>query len=68
MANWESEFKKLKSWEKTNYYAIGKEWCYKKVPHKIIVEKYLGDNIIDYKFFCFNGNPLYIQVDIDRFD
>ena len=20
----------------------------------------------DYKFFCFNGNPLFIQVDVDR--
>ena len=26
-----------------------------------------GGHPLDYKFFCFNGEPLFIQVDLDRF-
>lgn len=44
-----------------------KEYQYKDVPKQIIAEKYLqpsqGDNDLpDYKFFCFNGEPKYCQV------
>jgi len=51
-----------------NYYWSGREWPYKNVPRKIIAEKYmenkqLGVNgLIDYKFFCFNGEPKCIYV------
>lgn len=38
-----------------NYYLRGREWPYKNVKRKIIAEKYMGDNLIDYKFQCFNG-------------
>ena len=31
----------------------------------ITCEVYLGDNITDYKFFCFNGVPKYIYVSND---
>jgi hypothetical protein len=33
----------------------------------ILVEEYLGDNIKDYKFFCLNGEIIFIQIDSDRF-
>ena len=43
------------------YYYIWREWPYKNVKPRIIVEKYLEDNnnqsMQDYKFFCFNGVP-----------
>lgn len=44
------------------------EWNYKIRQPKIIIEKLLGElgDIVDYKFFCFNGEPKYIQVDLDR--
>jgi len=42
------------------------EWNYKGLVSRIIVERYLG-KVKDYKVFCFNGKPAYIQVDIDRF-
>lgn len=53
-----------------NYYYDGREWPYKNVEPKIICEKYIeesGQPPKDYKFFCFNGQPKIIQVDLDRF-
>ncbi len=41
-----------------------KEWPYKNVQKKILVERYIeheGD-LVDYKFFCFNGRAEYCQV------
>lgn len=44
---------------KKNLYYSGREWPYKNVRPRIIIEKYLVDSTInemrDYKFFCFNG-------------
>ena len=63
---------KLNDWLQpyNNMYYSTYEWQYKNIKPKIICEKYLEqiDNTLnDYKVFCFNGNPLYIQVDVDRF-
>ena len=51
-----------------NYYLYGREWPYKNVKPRIIVEQYLlnsdvgSEGLIDYKFFCFNGVPKFIYV------
>lgn len=54
-----------------NYFWIGREWPYKNVKRRIIAEPYLsdscGEELKDYKFFCFNGKVKIIQVDFDRF-
>lgn len=60
----------MKSWLRQNIYVDGREWVYNDIKPRIICEKYLEDsngNLTDYKFFCFNGEPAFIQVDIDRF-
>lgn len=59
--------KKMRYWMKHDQYPVSREWQYKKTPHKIICEQFLEYNILDYKFFCFNGNPRFIQVDVNRF-
>ena len=46
---------------------IQKEWPYKNVPKRIIAEKYIESvtetrDLLDYKWFCFNGEPKYCQV------
>ena len=52
----------------------GREWAYSGVGQsRIIVEKYLmnspsSEELIDYKFFCFGGEPKCVQVDTGRFD
>jgi hypothetical protein len=58
---------KLKKWLKINFYIFYREWAYKNIKKKIIIEKYLGENIKDYKIFVFNGKAKFIQVDTDRF-
>ncbi|MCK9265906.1 glycosyltransferase [bacterium] len=61
----------MKSWLKQNLYYYGREWVYKDIKPQIICEKYIegieNQNLMDYKFFCFNGKPKLIQIDIDRF-
>lgn len=50
---------------KRNYYYASREWPYKKVPHRVIAERYLEDEngeLRDYKFFCFNGEPQFLYV------
>lgn len=63
--------KKITKCLKTNYYYAGREWPYKNVEPKIIIEKYMIDDKInelrDYKFFCFNGEVQVFKIDFDRF-
>lgn len=51
----------LKKGLQYDYYKICREWPYKNIPHKILVEKYMddgtGNELRDYKFWCFNGDP-----------
>lgn len=61
----------LKYWLKTNYYDFNREWTYNYMKKQIICEEFIGNeegkSPLDYKFFCFNGEPKLIQLDIDRF-
>ena len=65
------DMKKLKNdydfYLKRNFAYMGYELHYKEIKPKIIIEKYMGDNINDYKFLCFDGKPYYCWIDIDRF-
>ena len=54
--------KKIKKWLKTNYYNKWREWPYKNVKPQIIIEKFIGDNLLDYKIQCFNGEPDNILI------
>lgn len=61
----------LRKWmSKNQYYRGGMEWAYKDVKPRLLVEKYLeemGKEILnDYKFFCFDGVPKFVQVDLER--
>lgn len=64
--------KKLKKSMKQNLYIESREWPYKDVKRRIIAEPLLGDDdtdaqdLTDYKFFCFDGEPRYCQVIRDR--
>lgn len=55
---------------KKNFYYAFREWPYKNIKPKIIIEKYMTDEsgieLKDYKFFCFNGEPKFLFVAIDR--
>ena len=47
--------KKINHFLKHNYYLKHREWPYKNVKPRIIIEEYLSDTMNDYKFQCFNG-------------
>lgn len=53
-----------------NFYAVTREWPYKNVKRRILAEKLLevesGNDINDYKFFCFNGKVEFMKIDFDR--
>ncbi|MFC9597776.1 ATP-grasp fold amidoligase family protein [Peribacillus butanolivorans] len=62
----------LNEWMSRDNYSVGREWSYKGIVPRIIVEEYLEDKnnsfdgINDYKFICFNGRAKYIVFDVDR--
>lgn len=62
--------KKINKSLKRNYYWANREWPYKDVKPRIIVEKYMVDEsgyeLKDYKFFCFNGEMKLLFVAKDR--
>lgn len=51
---------------KEKYFFRCREWPYKNVKPKIIVEKYMAsenqEQLINYKFFCFDGEPEFLYL------
>lgn len=63
--------KKINYWLNENFYKIRKEYQYKNIDNKILCEQFINDKngeLLDYKFFCFDGKVQLIKVDVDRFD
>lgn len=59
----------FKSWLRNNIFWPGREWPYKDMPHRIVFEKFLKDEsgaLMDYKFFCFDGEPHFVQANKGR--
>ena len=56
----------------SKYYLISREWNYKNIPPKILAEKIIRDNSAklpsDYRFFCFDGKPKILMMDIGVMD
>lgn len=59
-----------KRWLSMNYFKQTREWAYKNITPRIIVEELLDDGTgavpPDFKFFVFDGKARVIQVDTDR--
>lgn len=58
--DWEAAKKKINKYLKRKYFYIHREWPYKNVKPRIIIEQYIGSDLIDYRFYCFNGNAKMI--------
>lgn len=54
--------KELKEMLKFDYFYPSREWPYKNVERKVICEEYMGENLVDFKNYCFNGKVLYTFV------
>ena len=58
--------KKIEKALKKNFFYGGREWPYKNVKPRIIIEKFMQngeeESLKDYKFYCFNGTPKFLYV------
>lgn len=62
--------KEMKKWLKDDYYKEKKEPQYKNIKNRIIIEKYLENengSLTDYKFYCFDGKPIWYGIFYDRY-
>ena len=60
--NLEKAKSQLNDWVNTNYGLNNREFQYIFIKKKIFAAPYLGDNIIDYEIYCFNGKPKFVRV------
>ena len=65
--------KEISTWKEVKTICTGREWAYKNIEPKIVVEELLVSTdgtqdgaLNDYKFLCFNGEPKVLWVDIGR--
>lgn len=69
--NIELTVKTLNEWLTKRSSKLGREWAYYDIQPRIICEAYLekdeNNDLIDYKFFCFNGHPFSLYVITERF-
>lgn len=60
----ESAKKRIEISMNRNWYSAGREWVYNNIKPRIIADKLLDDHsgkeLRDYKFWCFNGKPVYM--------
>jgi hypothetical protein len=57
---------KIKKWLETNFGTKSLQLHYSFIKPTCYCEKYLGDNVSDYKVVCIHGEPQYIKVICDR--
>lgn len=56
-----------KTWLENDWYPFLHEWWYNEIDRLLLIEPMIGENLNDYKFFCFNGQVRAVQVDAGRF-
>lgn len=66
---WNIWKKIMNVWLHDNIFWPGREWPYKNMKPRLIVEEYMEDSsglLMDYKFFCFGGKAHFIQTNKGR--
>jgi hypothetical protein len=57
---------RINKWINNSFYKKTGERNYKNVPGRVVIEDFIEDpsgDLMDYRFFCYNGIPKFIQVD-----
>lgn len=58
--------KRLKASLHRNTYLLGREWPYKNIPRKVFAEEFIEDKgreeLLDYKFYCFDGKVRIVFI------
>ena len=67
----EAILSQCEKWVNCRFKHAGREHIYDANRHRIIIESYLDsskelEGLVDYKFFCFDGNPKFLYVISDR--
>jgi hypothetical protein len=69
--NIDEAVKTMNQWLGENYFYHGREWAYKNIKPKVMCERYLENKeygeLIDYKFYCYNGKPEVLFICGGRF-
>ena len=68
--DWDYARRKLNNWMHKKYAPFSGEWPYWHISPRLLVEEYLEDQfeeLVDYKIFCFNGEPRLVMVCVNRF-
>lgn len=68
---WKKQKLLMSTWLKQDIYWSGREWVYKDLPKRLFAERFISDEdgeLKDYKFFCFNGEPAYLEFDVGRYN
>lgn len=64
--------KKLNYILRQNASVLSREWNYKNIPPRLVVEKVIRDKSgnlpLDYRFFCFDGEPKLLMRDVGVLD
>ena len=57
---------RLKASLHRNTFLLGREWPYKNIPRKVFAEEYIEDKgrdeLLDYKFYCFDGKVKIVFI------
>lgn len=56
-----------RKWLEADWYPYLHEWWYNEIDRLLLIEPMIGEELNDYKFFCFNGEVKVVQVDEGRF-
>ena len=59
----------MAAWLRQGIYWNGREWPYRNMPRRLVIEEYLSDasgGLRDYKFYCFDGEPRFVQANSGR--
>ncbi|MBB3034383.1 ATP-grasp fold amidoligase family protein [Alteriqipengyuania lutimaris] len=57
------------AWLRQGIFWNGREWPYRDMPRRVVIEEFLSDSsggLRDYKFYCFHGEPRFIQANAGR--
>ena len=62
--DFENTKKLFDDWMKIDYGELYSEFHYSFIKRKIFVEEFIGNNVKNYKFLCYNGKPKYVYVSV----
>ncbi len=54
-------------WLTYDHHVLHREWAYGQVKRQILIEPLIGASLNDYKFWVFDGEVKFVQVDLERF-